>query len=126
MSELNPVVMSYDGKEYKVGSDDGIWGLIEAVEDVIPYMELLPKVLTNNVPATKIFRAFATALQYAGCRDVNMHDIRKAASYEDLGAMAGQVLAILQMGQPGADLVSADDARKPPAEGEDQKKKAEA
>lgn len=122
MSQLQPVTISYKGKEYTVEAEDGIWGLIEAVEDVIPYMELLPKIVGNNIPATKVFRAFASALQYAGCRGVSMHEIREAADYKALGEYAAQVLAILQMGQPGQAFAAADPDM-PPEELEEQKKK---
>lgn len=123
MSKMQPVTLSYNGKEYEVSAEDGIWGLIEAVEDVVTYMELLPKLVANQIPATKVFRAFAAALQYAGARGVTMHDIREAADYSALGEMAAQIIAILQMGQPGQGF-AADDSTLPPEEVEEQKKKA--
>lgn len=126
MSELQPVTLSYNGKEYEVTTEDSIWGLIEAIESVTSYWALFKMITSQEFEAPRVFRAFATALQYAGCRTVTMHDIRRAAAYKDLGEMAGQLFAITQMGQPGAAIVKPEDSRKPPEEeGEDQKKKAE-
>ena len=41
MSKLEPVTISYNGKDYTVDKESSIWGLIEAVEDVITHLELM-------------------------------------------------------------------------------------
>jgi len=48
MSQLEPVTLSFDGKEYKVDKEDGIWGLIEAIEDVMTFFELAPAFQSNS------------------------------------------------------------------------------
>lgn len=122
MSDLNPVTLSYGGKDYEVTAEDSIWGLIEAIEGVVTYWGLFKMIASQEYEALRIYRAFAAALQYAGCRNVSMQDIRKAATYKDLGAMAGQLFVITQMGQPDVAEAAADPDM-PPEELEEQKKK---
>lgn len=123
MSKLNPVTLMYKGKEYTVEAEDGIWGLIEAIEDVIPYLELLPDLVSNNLKAAKIYRAFAVALQYVGAGKIDKNTLRSESDYKDLGNYGAQLLAILQMGQPGQGFTSSE-ARAPEESAEEEKKKA--
>jgi len=103
MSQLEPVTLSFDGKEYKVDKEDGIWALIEAIEDVITFFELAPAFQSNKFPTAKIFRAYAAALNYAGAK-VTPNELRQASDYRRMGELAGSLAAILMMAQPGADV----------------------
>ena len=55
MSQLEPVTLSYDGKDYVVDKEDGIWGLIEAIEDVITFFELA---LHSSQTSSRRLRSF--------------------------------------------------------------------
>jgi len=124
MSQLKPVTFSYKGKDCTVDSDDGIWGLIEAVEDVITFLELLPLVQSGKYPTARIFRAYAAALSYAGCR-TTAQEVRAESTYADMGTMAGTLITIMMMAQPPIDV----DLGKPSSDSEaesEKKKEAEA
>lgn len=103
MSQLQPVTLKFDGKEYKIDKDDSIWGLIEAIEDVISFLELAPKLSNNSFSSAKIFRAYAAALNYAGAK-VTPKQVRDLSGYKDLGTMAGNLTMIMMMAQPGKDI----------------------
>jgi hypothetical protein len=103
MSQLESVTLSFDGKDYTVDKEDGIWGLIEAIENVITFFELAPAFSTGRYPSARIFRAYAVALNYAGAK-VTPDELRKASDYRRMGSIAGSLAAILDMGQPGADV----------------------
>jgi len=103
MSQLKPVTLKFQGKEYKVDKDDSIWGLIEAIEDVVSFLELAQMMSAGKYQSAKIFRAYTEALNYAGA-SVNQFQVREAASYQDLGEMGGALLAITMMAQPGKDI----------------------
>lgn len=103
MSQLQPVTLSFDGKDYTVDKEDGIWGLIEAIEDVVSFLELAPALGTGKYPTAKIFRAYAAALNYAGTK-VTANQVREASDYRKMGEMAGSLVAITMMAQPGADV----------------------
>jgi len=122
MSQLKPVTLSFQGKQYKVEKEDGIWGLIEAIEDVITFLELAPAFQQQKFPTAKIFRAYTAALNYAGAK-VTPNDVREASTYSDMGEMAGSIAAILMMGQPGADI-DLGESQASDAEVEEVKKKA--
>lgn len=124
MSQLEPVTLVYDGKEYRVTSDDGIWGLIEVIENVITFLELARHIANKTYPSAKIFRAYAAALNYAGAT-VNHNEIRESSKYVDLGKMAGALAAILLMAQPGGD-VDLGESTSSTEEAEEAKKKATA
>ena len=103
MSQLQPVTLSFDGREYKVDKEDSIWGLIEAIEDVLPFLELAPALSSGKYQTAKIFRAYAAALNYAGAK-VTANDVRSASDYKRMGEMAGALVAITMMAQPGEDI----------------------
>lgn len=103
MSDLKPVTLTFDGQEYKVEKEDGIWGLIEAVENVITFFELAPALSSQRYPIAKIFRAYAAALNYAGA-NVTANQVRAASTSRDMGQMAGALVVVLMMAQPGADV----------------------
>lgn len=103
MSQLDPVTLVYDGKEYKVDQEASIWGLIEVIENVITFFELAPALSKGKYPTAKIFRAYSEALTYAGCK-VSPNEVRKASDYSQMGEMAGNLVMILSMAQPGADV----------------------
>lgn len=103
MSDLKPVTIEFDGREYVVEKEDSIWGLIEAIEGVITFFELAKAFQRESYPTAKIFRAYATAIQYAG-GNVTANELRSKSNYDDLGQYAGALAAILGMAQPGADV----------------------
>jgi len=103
MSQLQPVTLSFNGKDYTVDKEDGIWGLIEAIEDVVSFLELAPALGSGKYPTAKIFRAYAAALNYAGAK-VTANQVREASGYKRMGEMAGSLVAITMMAQPGADV----------------------
>ena len=117
MSQLQPVTLSFNGKDYTVSKEDGIWGLIEAIEDVVSFLELAPSLASGKYPTAKIFRAYAAALNYAGAK-VTPNDVRAASGYQEMGQMAGALVAITMMAQPGADV----ELGKPAANAEDGEK----
>lgn len=122
MSQLQPVTITFDGRDYKVEKEDSIWGLIEAIEDVVSFLELAPALSTGKYPSAKIFRAYAAAINYAG-GNVTPNDVRVASGYEDMGKMAGALLAITMMAQPGKDI-NLGEAQGTEEQGEELKKKA--
>jgi hypothetical protein len=103
MSQLQPVTLTFNDKEYTVDKEAGIWGLIEVIEDVITLFELAPALEKGKYPSARIFRAYAAALTYAGCK-VSANEVREASDYRDMGQMAGALCAIMMMAQPGADV----------------------
>lgn len=103
MSQLQPVTLSFDGRDYTVDKEDSIWGLIEAIEDVVSFLELAPALGSGKYPTAKIFRAYAAALNYAGAK-VTANDVRAASDYQKMGEMAGALVAITMMAQPGSDI----------------------
>ena len=103
MSQLEPVTLSFNGKDYTVDKEDGIWGLIEAIEDVVSFLELAPALGSGKYPTAKIFRAYAAALNYAGAK-VTANQVREASGHKRMGEMAGSLVAITMMAQPGADV----------------------
>ena len=103
MSKLQSVTLKYEGKDYVVSKEDSIWGLIEAIEDVVTFLELAPKMGSGKYPTAKIFRAYAAGLNFAGAK-VTANEIREAVGYQELGEMAGALISILMMAQPGADV----------------------
>jgi len=122
MSQLSPVTLEYNGRTHVIDKEDGIWGLIEAIEDVIGYFPLIQKMSKGDYPAAKIYRAYASALNYADPRNpVTPNQIRSETNYEDLGQMTGALAQILAMGQPDADL-EVGDPRTPESEDDGQKK----
>lgn len=124
MSQLKPVTLVFGGKTYKVDKQDSIWGLIEAIEDVVSFFELAAALSKQSYSAAKIFRAYAAALNYAGA-NVTPNYVRLSAGYKDLGEMAGNLLAITMMAQPAKDLNLGDDKGEvSEAQAEDAKKKA--
>lgn len=123
MSELQPVTLEYEGREYTVSTDDGIWGLIEAIEDVITFFEILPSFSSGKFPTAKIFRAYTAALNYAGAK-VTPNDVRKSCDYKQMGEYAGALAMVLSMAQPGADI-NLGEAKASESEIEETKKKVE-
>lgn len=103
MSQLQPVTLSFDGREYKVEKEDSIWGLIEAIEDVITFFDLAPAMAAGKYPTARIFRAYAAALNYAGAK-VTANKVREASDYHKMGEMAGALAVILMMAQPTNDV----------------------
>jgi hypothetical protein len=103
MSQLEPVTLSFEGKEYTVDKEAGIWGLIEAIENVITFFEIAPALAEGRYPTARIFRAYAAALTYAG-RRTTANEVREASNYQNMGEMAGALATILMMAQPGADV----------------------
>lgn len=101
MSELAPVTLLFEGKEYKVTTADSIWGLIEAIEDVVTFFELAPSLASGKYPTAKIFRAYAAALNFAGAK-VTANELREKSDYKKMGEMVGALAAVLMMAQPGA------------------------
>lgn len=124
MSQLEPVTLSFDGKDYKVEKEDNIWGLIEAIEDVITFFELAPSFAAGKYPTAKIFRAYAAALNYAGAK-VTPNKVREASDYKQMGEMAGALAMILMMAQPSQD-VDLGEAKGNDEQAEEAKKKAAA
>lgn len=121
MSQFEPVTLVFDGKEYTVEKEDGIWGLIEAIEDVVTLMWLAPRLHSQQVPAIKVYRAYSVALQYAGAKGVTPEDIRQGVDTKRMIQMAYELAGILAMGMPPSDLnVPEASAR----EAEESKKKA--
>lgn len=104
MSELQPVTLVFKDKEYKVEKEDNIWGLIEAIEDVVTLLYLAPRLQNGQVPAAKIFRAYAAALNFAGAQGVTPDEIRKGVDYKRMFQMANELATILLMGMPPADV----------------------
>lgn len=117
MSELSSVTLGYNGKDYEV-APDRVWGLIEAVEDVITFLELAPCFESGRYPAARLFRAYASALNYAGCK-VTPDQVRQASDYRKMGEYAGALGMVLMMAQPGAGL----DLGEPTSNPEEPKKK---
>jgi len=103
VSQLEPVTLSFNGKDYTVDKEDSIWGLIEAIEDVVSFLELAPALGSGKYPTAKIFRAYAAALNYAGAK-VTANQVRESSGYKRMGEMAGSLVAITMMAQPGADV----------------------
>ena len=103
MSQLQPVTLTFDGKEYTVDKEAGIWGLIEAIEDVITLFELVPAVQEGKYPTARIFRAYSAALTYAGCK-VTANQVREKSGYRQMAEMCGALCAIMGMAQPAADI----------------------
>jgi len=124
MSQLEPVTLKFDGKEYTVDKEDSIWGLIEVIENVITFFELAPACAAGKYPTAKIFRAYAAALNYAGAK-VTANQIREKSGYTDMGEMAGALVMIMNMAQPGADI-DLGEAKASDQDAEKVKKKAKA
>lgn len=122
MSQLEPVTFSYEGKEYTVDKEDGIWGLIEAIESVITFFELAPLFASGKYPTAKIFRAYSVALNYAGAK-VTPNQVRQSSDYKKMGEMAGSLATILMMAQPPQD-VNLGESKSSSEEAESAKKKA--
>jgi hypothetical protein len=109
---LQPITLTYKGRDYTVDKDDSIWGLIEAVESVIPFLELAPCLESGKLPSAKIFRAYTAALNYAGAKTTPM-EVKAQAGWKNLGEYAGALAAILMMAQPSADLDLGDPTSEP-------------
>lgn len=100
---MEQVTLSFAGKDYTV-DESRAWGLIEAVEDVIPLMELAPKMQDQKPPITKIMRAYAQALKFAGCKDATPESVREGVSVQDTVRMGYELVAILAMGMPTSEV----------------------
>lgn len=104
MSQLQPVTLEFGGNEYTVDKDDGIWGLIEAIEDIVTLLWLAPRLHAKQVPAVKIYRAYAAALNYAGAKDVTIDELRAGVTPQRLMEMGYELAGILSMGMPPMDM----------------------
>lgn len=71
-SVFEDVTLIYKGEEFKVPSDK-VMPLIEIIESQLP-IEELAKISDSYIPRTKISKAYARALNYAGC-NVKQEDI---------------------------------------------------
>jgi hypothetical protein len=125
MSQLKPVALEFKGETYEVTSDDGIWGLIETIEGVITLQELVEKVNTPGMPWARIFRAYAAALNYAGCKTTPMEVRGECQNIkgEVVSGMAGlpvSLIAILALAMPPLDSELRD--LEPTGPGDDKKK----
>jgi hypothetical protein len=103
MSEFTEITLNYDGNEYLVPADK-IWGLAEAVEDIVTFTWLAPRLSTGEFPAGRIFRAYASALRYAGCKGITAEELRQKVGYKQLAQMAYELSGILMAIQPSADM----------------------
>jgi hypothetical protein len=97
------VTLSFKGQEYEV-KDARLWGLAEAVEDVVSLVWLAPRLSQGDIPAGKIFRAYANALQYAGCKEATAEAIKSEVGYDGLIQMAYELAGILTITQPDSDI----------------------
>lgn len=84
MSIFQDVVLAYEGKEYRVKSDD-VMLLIEAVEDIITIDELT----SSKVKFVKLSRAYGEALRFAGCK-INDQQIYVSMFSQDQSIAAAQ------------------------------------
>jgi len=88
------VGIRWDGVEYTVPADK-VMGLVEAIEDIITLEELHSQ---SGLKRSKVARAFAAALQYAGCRGVTGDDVYSAMFGAEAGVTtASAVTAILSL-----------------------------
>ena len=117
------ITLQYDGKEYEV-KDGALWGLAEAVEDVISMVWLAPRLQRGDVPAGRVFRAYAAALQYAGAKGVTAKDISEGVGYKRMIEMAYELAGILTITQPSGDVDLGDPAGEGEAEDAEKKQAA--
>lgn len=107
------ITLTFQEQDYEV-KDGGLWGLCEAVEDVISMVWLAPRLQRGDVPAGRVFRAYAAALAYAGAKGVTAKEISEGVGYKRMIEMAYELAAILTITQPGGDV----DLGEPGSEGD--------
>lgn len=103
MSQLEPVTLKFKGKEYKVDAEDSIWRLIEVIEDVITFFDLVLSMNKGKIPVARVTRAYTEALNFAGA-NVTVSEVSAEIGYKENAAMAGALAQIMAMAQPGADI----------------------
>lgn len=100
---FDSVTLSFEGRDYVV-KEGQLWGLAEAVEEVVSMVWLAPRLTRGDMPAGRIFRAYAAALKYAGAKDVNAEQIAKGVDHKRMVEMAYELAGILTVTMPGADV----------------------
>jgi hypothetical protein len=106
------VGIRWDGVEYVVPADK-VMGLVEVIEEIITLEELHNQ---SGMKRTKLARAFAAALAYAGCRNVGSEDVYTAMFGTSAGVTtANAVTAILSLMIPPEHIRQAGGEGKPKA-----------
>ena len=95
-ARFNQAKFEFGGWEYTVPGNE-IFGLVEAVEEVITMFELTSGKLP---PATTLAKAYANALNYAGAEDVTAEDVYVNAFKDADFSLASAVYGILALMNP--------------------------
>lgn len=72
-SVFEDVTFTYKGQDYTVKHNQ-ILPLIEIIESIIPVEELVT-ISAANIPRAKLARAYVTALEYAGHKDIDVNEV---------------------------------------------------
>ena len=130
MDHFQPVTLEFEGEQYEI-PEDKIWGLLRQLEQIMGFNFLVQKLAVDDVPAMRVYEAYAQALRYAGCKNIDPMKVAKGANQTDLVRMAYELVAILRMMNPPDDMDILSDAEANTAEeqgedaDEDDKKKGQ-
>ena len=108
---FEPITITWAGSEYKIESDR-VMGAIATIEEVVTLSELAEMLQSGKLAFSKIARAFASVLRYAGA-SVSNEEVYSAMFGEDKSSAMQSLSMLLGMMVPPTAIARGKDQAAP-------------